>query len=69
MMNLEVAKGLERQHLLVFLTYLLESEPQTFKEVVSSPKGRLWKEVIKSEIVHSVEPYLELLDFPLVVSL
>ena len=33
-----------------FLTYLLESEPQTFQEAVSSSEGPQWKEAIKSEI-------------------
>src|SRR3954469_24832096 len=33
-----------------FLTYMLEAEPQTFKEAVNSPEGPLWKEAINSEI-------------------
>ena len=33
-----------------FLTYLLESEPQIFTEVVNSHEGPLWKEAIQSEI-------------------
>ena len=33
-----------------FLTYLLENEPQNYEEVVSSSKGLLWKETIKSEV-------------------
>ena len=33
-----------------FLTYLLKGEPRTFKEVISSSEGLLWKEDIKSEI-------------------
>ena len=33
-----------------FLTYLLENEPRTFKEVVTSPEALFWKEVINSEV-------------------
>ena len=33
-----------------FLTYVLESEPQTIKEVVNSIESLMWKEVIQSEI-------------------
>ena len=33
-----------------FLTYVLEREPQTFKEVVNSIESLMWKEVIQSEI-------------------
>ena len=33
-----------------FLTYMLEAEPQTYKEAISSSEGPLWKEAIKSEI-------------------
>ena len=33
-----------------FLTYMLESKPQTFKEAMNSLEGPLWKEIIKSEI-------------------
>ena len=33
-----------------FLTYMLEDEPQTFKEVVNSIESLLWKKAIKSEI-------------------
>ena len=43
-----------------FLTYVLEEEPQTFKESVNSTKCLMWKEAIKSEIdsiLHN-HPYL-----------
>ena len=33
-----------------FLTYILEGEPQTYKETVNSTDGLMWKEVINSEI-------------------
>ncbi|KAL6329121.1 hypothetical protein AAG906_007667 [Vitis piasezkii] len=33
-----------------FLTYMLEGEPWTFKEVVNFTEGFLWKKAIKSEI-------------------
>ena len=33
-----------------FLKYVLEREPRTFKEVVNSTKGLIWKEAIKSKI-------------------
>ena len=32
------------------MTYVLDGEPRTFKEVVNSTKGLVWKEIIKSEI-------------------
>ena len=33
-----------------FFMYMLEGEPWTFKEVVNSTEGLMWKEAIKSEI-------------------
>ena len=33
-----------------FLTYLLESEHQSFKEAVTAAEGTLWKETINSEV-------------------
>ena len=33
-----------------FLIYVLEEEPQTFKEAVNSIEGLVWKEAIKREI-------------------
>ena len=33
-----------------FLTCLLENEPQTFKEAVTSPEAPFWKEAINSEV-------------------
>ncbi|MBE2321234.1 hypothetical protein DVA67_035270, partial [Solirubrobacter sp. CPCC 204708] len=33
-----------------FLTYLLENEPQNFKEAMSTPEAPFWKEAINSEI-------------------
>ena len=51
-MNLDVAKELGQRSLLVqtFLTYLLEGEPQSFEEAMSSSEAPLWKEAIQSEI-------------------
>ena len=33
-----------------FLMYLLEDEPQSFKEAMSSPKAPYWKEAINDEV-------------------
>jgi hypothetical protein len=33
-----------------FLTFMLEDEPQSFKEVMSMPEAPLWKEAVNSEI-------------------
>ena len=30
--------------------YTIESEPQTFKEAMSTPEAQMWKEAINSEI-------------------
>ena len=46
-----------------FLTYILESEHQTYKEVVSCLEGSLWKETIKSEVDSILQNYMwELMD-------
>ena len=48
-----------------FLTFLMESEPQSFKEAVNSPEGPLWKEAIKSEIDSILQNHTwELVDLP-----
>ena len=48
-----------------FLTYMLEAEPQTYKEAVSSTEGPLWKEAIKSEIDSILQNHTwELVDLP-----
>ena len=48
-----------------FLTYALEGEPQTFKEVVNSTEGLMWKKVIKSEIDFILHNHTcELVDLP-----
>ena len=41
-----------------FLTFMLEDDPQNFKE--SSPEPSYWKEVINSEIesMHFIKPYM-----------
>ena len=33
-----------------FLTYILEGEPQNYKEIMNSTKGLMWKEAIRNEI-------------------
>ena len=48
-----------------FLTYMLESEPQSYKEAVNSLEGSLWKEAIKSEIDSILQNHTwELVDLP-----
>ncbi|KAH9670173.1 hypothetical protein KPL70_016878 [Citrus sinensis] len=48
-----------------FLTYLLESKPQSFKEVVTSAEGTLWKEAINSEVESILQNHTwELVDLP-----
>ena len=48
-----------------FLTYILEGEPQTYKEAVNSMEGLMWKEVIKSEIDSILLNHIwELVDLP-----
>ncbi|KAL4014133.1 hypothetical protein IC575_026325 [Cucumis melo] len=50
-----------------FLTYLLENEPQTFKEVMSSLETPYWKEDVNSEIESIMHNHTwELVDLPLV---
>ena len=49
-----------------FLTYLLENEPQTFKEVMSSLETPYWKEDVNSEIESIMHNHTwELVDLPL----
>ena len=53
-----------------FLTYMLESEFQTYKEVVNYPEGPLWKEAIKSEVNSILQNYTwELVNLPPGVSI
>ena len=48
-----------------FLTYLLDSEPQSFNEAVSSTEGSSWKEAINSEIESILQNHTwELVDLP-----
>ena len=48
-----------------FLTYVLEREPQTFKEAVNSTESLMWKEAIKSEIDSILHNHIwELVDLP-----
>ena len=41
---------IEKSFSLDFLTYVLEGEPQTFKEAMNSLESLMWKEAIQSEI-------------------
>ena len=48
-----------------FLTYLLENEPQSFNEAMSTPEAPMWKEAINSEIESIMHNYIwELVDLP-----
>ena len=48
-----------------FLTLMLEDEPQSFKEAMSTPEAPLWKEVINSEIESILQNHTwELVDLP-----
>ena len=49
-----------------FLTYMLEDEPQSFKEAISTPDAPFWKEVVNSEIESILQNHTwELVDLPL----
>ena len=49
-----------------FLTYLLENEPQSFNEAMSTPEAPMWKEVVNSEIESILQNHTwELVDLPL----
>ncbi|KAL0283992.1 UNVERIFIED_CONTAM: Retrovirus-related Pol polyprotein from transposon TNT 1-94 [Sesamum angustifolium] len=48
-----------------FLTYLLENEPRTINEALSSPEAPFWKEAINSEIESIMQNHTwELVDVP-----
>ncbi|XP_070041352.1 uncharacterized protein [Nicotiana tomentosiformis] len=48
-----------------FLTFLLENEPQTFKEAMSSSEAQYWKETVNSEIESILSNHTwELVDLP-----
>ena len=48
-----------------FLTYLLENEPQSYREAMTSPEAPLWKEAINSEIDSILQNHTwELVDLP-----
>jgi len=48
-----------------FLTFLLEKEPQSFKEAMSGPEAPLWKEAINSEVESILQNHTwELVDLP-----
>ena len=51
---------------LYFLTYLLENEPQSFNEAMSTPEAPMWKEAVNSEIKSIMQNHTwELVDLPL----
>ena len=55
----------EKSFGLDFLTYMLEGEPQTYKEAVNSTEGLMWKEAIDSEIESILHNHTwELVDLP-----
>ncbi|XP_075475893.1 uncharacterized protein LOC142514930 [Primulina tabacum] len=48
-----------------FITFMMESEPQSFKEAMSSSEGPLWKEAINSEMKSILQNHTwELVNFP-----
>ena len=48
-----------------FLTYMLEDEPPSFKEAISTPKAPFWKEAVNSEIESILQNHTwELVDLP-----
>ena len=48
-----------------FLTYLLENEPQNFKEAITGPEAHLWKEAVNNEIESIMQNHTwELVDLP-----
>ena len=48
-----------------FITYLMESEPQNFKEAMSCPEAPQWKEAVNSEIESILQNHTwELVDLP-----
>jgi hypothetical protein len=48
-----------------FLTFMLEDEPQSFKEVMSTPEAPLWKKAINGEIESILQNHTwELVDLP-----
>ena len=48
-----------------FLTYLLEDEPQSFKEAMSSPEAPYWKKAINDEVESILQNNTwELVDLP-----
>ncbi|KAL0366199.1 UNVERIFIED_CONTAM: Retrovirus-related Pol polyprotein from transposon TNT 1-94 [Sesamum radiatum] len=48
-----------------FLTYVLENEPRTINEALSSPEAPFWKEAINSEIESIMQNHTwELMDLP-----
>ena len=68
--NIEKPRRSKRERILKyfgpnFLTFLLENEPPSFKEAMSTHEGPLWKEAIESEI-DSIRPnnIRKLVDLP-----
>ena len=56
---------IEKSFGLDFLTYMLEGEPKTYKEVLNCTEGVMWKEAIKSEIDSILQNHTwKLVDLP-----
>src|ERR1044071_6414595 len=68
MMNLDVARELIRKKSFgdeFMTTFLLENEPKTFKEAMSTPDAPSWKKAVKSEIDSIMQNHTwELVDLP-----
>ncbi|KAK4394045.1 Retrovirus-related Pol polyprotein from transposon TNT 1-94 [Sesamum angolense] len=65
--ELGAARGLKELKLFGsdFLTYLLENEPRTINEALSSPEAPFWKETINNEIESIMQNHTwELVDLP-----
>uniref|UniRef100_A0A2N9GZ77 Integrase catalytic domain-containing protein n=1 Tax=Fagus sylvatica TaxID=28930 RepID=A0A2N9GZ77_FAGSY len=66
-MSLDVLREQKRQKTFGpdFLTFMLEDEPQSFKEAMSMPEAPLWKEAVNSEIESILQNHTwELVDLP-----
>ena len=47
------------------MSYMIENDPQSFKEAVSSPEDPLWKEAINSEVESILHDHTwEMVDLP-----
>jgi Tfp pilus assembly PilM family ATPase len=53
----EVNERIEKSFVLDFMTYMVEGEPNTYREAVTSSDGRQWKEAITKEIDSILQNY------------